>query len=97
MTAKLLNLTLIKVNKELDTLEVMHSSYTCRVLFRNPEFRKSLLDYVLKQIPNQYLSIDSEQDSLIIAKVVQLTNQERRRIYRLIEQKIAQLRQDGKL
>jgi hypothetical protein len=93
MTAKHLNLTLLKVNKELDTLESIHSSYTYRVLVRNPEFRQSLLDYILRRIPNHYLLIDSEKDSSIIAKVIKLTSQERYQIYQLIEQRISRLRQ----
>jgi hypothetical protein len=94
MTAKLLNLTLLKVNKELDTLESIHSSYTYKIIVRNPEFRKILSDYVLRRIPNHYLSIDSEQDSSIVAKVVNLTSRERQQIYQLIEQGITQIRQN---
>lgn len=95
MTAKLLNLTLLKVNKELDTLEAIHSSYTYRIIVRNPEFRKILADYVLRRIPNQYLSLDSEGDSSIVAKIVNPTSRERQQIYQLIEQGITQLRQDN--
>jgi hypothetical protein len=89
---ELLNITWLKVNKELKNLADMHPHQTYKLLFRNPAFRKSLLNYILKQIPNRFLLIDSEEDYSHIEQIVTLNYKDKQKVYALIHQRINQLR-----
>lgn len=92
----LLNLTLIKLNKELNNLAKTHPMMTCRAVLRNPSFRQDLVNYILKEIHSNYLLIDSKQDASVISRIVKFTNQERRQVSQLIHQRLCQLRQGNK-
>lgn len=93
---KKLNLTRIKVNKELSFLALIHPKQTHKILLQNPEFRKILLDYILQTIPSKHLLIESSEDFYELREIIKCTPQERTQIYNLVDQRINQLRNNQK-
>ena len=87
-----LDLTDIKVNKELDVLTFVHPKFSYRVLLNNPEFRKNLSNYILKTLPSQYLLIESQKDFYKVRETIECTPQERKQIYNLVNQRLNDLR-----
>lgn len=96
MALQKLNLTELKINKELDVLAIIHPSQTYKVLLNNPEFRNNLSNYIMKTIPNQYLLIESQEEFYELRKTIKCTTSEKTMIYNLIFQRFNELRTSKK-
>ena len=94
MVLQKLNLTEIKINKQLDLLALIHPNQTCKILLKNLGFRKDLLNYVMKSIPNEYLVIEigSNEEFSEICENIKCTNSEKSQIYNLTFQRFNELR-----
>ncbi|MBD1803918.1 hypothetical protein H6F98_00290 [Microcoleus sp. FACHB-SPT15] len=96
MTEILLNLTWLKLNKELSDLAAMHPSTTYKAILKNTSFRQDLINHILKEIHNDCLLVESTKDISVVAKIVKFTNQERMQVFQLIHQRLCQLRYGNK-
>lgn len=92
MALQKLNLTELKINIELDVLALLHPSHTYKILLNNPEFRKNLLDYIMKELPTQYLLIESQEEFYELRKTIKCTTSEKTMIYNLTFQRFNELR-----
>lgn len=92
MALNKLNLTWMKVNRELDILAFVHPNQTCRILLNNPEFRQKMSDYILKTIPTQYLLIESPEEFYRLRKIIKCTTQEKTQIHNLVSRRFNELR-----
>lgn len=92
MALQKLNLTELKITKELDILAIIHPSQTYKVMLNNPEFRKDLSDYIMKTIPSQYLLIESPEEFYEVRKNIKCTTSEKTLIYNLVFQRFNELR-----
>lgn len=94
MKDKKLNLTFLKVKKELETFLISHPGHKYQIIVKNSEFRKRLLVYVLQRIPNQYLPVNSAEKLKLSAQAVQCSSPEKLQIQKLIYQGFYQLIQE---
>jgi hypothetical protein len=92
MALQKLNLTELKINKELDVLALLYPSQTYKILLNNPEFRKNLLGYIMQSIPTQYLLIESQEEFYELRKTIKCTTSEKTMIYNLTFQRFNELR-----
>lgn len=93
MALQKLNITELKINKELDVLALTHPSQTYKIILNNPDFRKNLLNYIMKYIPtHQYLLIESQEDFYKIKKIIKCSIKEKTLIYKLVFQRFNELR-----
>lgn len=98
MALQKLNLTEIKINKQLDVLALIHPSQTCKILLKNLGFRKDLLDYVMKSIPSEYLLVEvgSKEEFLNLCENIKCTTSEKTQIYNLTFKRFNELRNHKK-
>lgn len=85
MAMKLVNLTLLKVNEELENLLDKRPEVTYQAKLQDPDFRQKLIAYVLNRVPNRYVAVEAENESSISSEFLIYSNQERldmeKRIY----------------
>lgn len=94
MGVKQVNLTLLKVNEELDVFLDNHTAYIYKRAFNQPEFRQRLLAFILKRIPNRYASLESASKFASFSpKSVNFTHQEKIMVQKLIYRGFYQLYQ----
>ncbi|MBE9050156.1 hypothetical protein IQ243_06970 [Nostocales cyanobacterium LEGE 11386] len=60
MTKTLVNITLIVVNKELETVLETYPDHPYQEAFAHPDIRQVLIAYILNRIPNHYITVDQE-------------------------------------
>ena len=84
MAVALVNLTLLKVTEELETLLETYPYLEYHHNLKNPELREKLLAYVLSRIPNHHVAIDVDQYPLAERKILSGTTEERMKIEELI-------------
>ncbi|HEY9596995.1 MAG TPA: hypothetical protein V6D33_04945 [Cyanophyceae cyanobacterium] len=65
MPKTLINLTLLKLNEELDNILAEFQTSTYRTTLTDQELRQSLMVYVLNRMPNRHLVIETEQISCL--------------------------------
>lgn len=88
---KLVNLTLLRVNEELELLLDKHPDRTDQTQLQDPDFRQKLIAYVLNRIPNRYVAVEAENESSISSEFLIYSNQERLDMEKRIEQGIHSL------
>ncbi|HEY9651962.1 MAG TPA: hypothetical protein V6C95_14960 [Coleofasciculaceae cyanobacterium] len=97
MGVKQVNLTLLKVNEELDIFLENHTAYIYKKAFKQPEFRQRLLAYILKRIPNHYASLESASKFASLSpKSFNFTHPEKIMVQKLIYRGFYQLHQRDK-
>ncbi|WP_414544313.1 late competence development ComFB family protein [Nostoc sp. CCY0012] len=60
MTKTLVNVTLIMVNQELETILETYPNHPHQEAFSHPDIRQCLIAYILNRIPNHYITVDQE-------------------------------------
>lgn len=91
MANTLVNLTLLKVNEELQNILEFDLDAITQKIFADNYLRQQLIAYVLQRLPNRYLTIAPEKLALGIAHFAVFSTQERLKIENLIYQGIFQL------
>lgn len=81
-----INLTLLKVNGELDSILATYPAQIHKRISTDPDFRNKLLNYVLQKIPNHSIEIDRETLSAISSQALYCSTLEQLEIEELIQQ-----------
>ncbi len=85
MAMKLVNLTLLKVNEELESFLVSYPDIVDQKILKDPDFRPKIIAYVLSRIPNRYVAIESENEASFLSQFPIYSTQEQldmeKRIY----------------
>ena len=76
MAMKLVNLTLLKLNEELESLLEKNFEWISQSQLQDSDFRQKLIAYVLNRIPNRYVAVDAENESSISSEFLIYSNQE---------------------
>ena len=63
MAMTLVNLTLLKVNEEVENFLASYPDLVDRTTFKDPDFRPKLIAYVLSRISNRYVAIETKNES----------------------------------
>jgi hypothetical protein len=92
--SKKLNLTSLKVKKELEFFLRNHSAPNYQIIVKDTEFRQKLIFYILQRIPNQYLPIKLGEKLTISSQVIQCSSLEKIQIEKLIYQGFYRLIQE---
>lgn len=93
---KLVNLTLLRLNEELENLIDKHPKQTYQAQLKDPDFRQKLIAYVLNRIPNRYIAVEAENESSISSELLIYSNQERLDMEKKIYQGIYSLTSSDK-
>jgi len=88
MASTIINLTLLKVNEELENLLENSLDPTYRIVLNDPDLRQKLIVYVLNRIPNRHMAIEIEKVSLLTSQFLVLSTQESLKMEKLIHQGI---------
>jgi hypothetical protein len=88
MASTIINLTLLKVNEELENLLDNSLDPTYRIVLNDPDLRQKLIVYVLNRIPNRHMAIEIEKVSLLTSQFLVLSTQESLKMEKLIRQGI---------
>lgn len=91
MASTIVNLTLLKVNEELQNIWEFDLDPVTQKIFADPYLRQQLIAYVLQRVQNRYLTIEAEKLALGVSQFTVFSTQERLKIENLIYQGIAQL------
>ena len=63
MAMTLVNLTLLKVNEEVENFLASYPDLVDRTTLKDQNFRPQLIAYVLNRIPNRHILIDAKNES----------------------------------
>lgn len=88
MASTIVNLTLLKVNEELQNILEFDLDPTTQKLFADTYLRQQLIAYVLQRLQNRYLTIEPEKLALSVSKFTVFSTQEKLKIENLIYQGI---------
>jgi hypothetical protein len=66
MTKNLVNLTIYKVNQELETILENYPEHPYQEAFANPDIRQNLIAYILNRIPNHYITVEPEEKQQVL-------------------------------
>lgn len=92
MDITVVNLTLLKINGELENLVGhIHPAATYQKILNNPRLRQKLLTYILDRIPNSYAAINSEKIITISPESLYCSNREKIEIKQLVQQGVVYL------
>lgn len=91
MASTIVNLTLLKVNEELENVLEFDLDQSDQKTFADPYLRQKLIAYVLQRVQNRYLTIEAEKIALGVAQFTVFSTQERLKIEQLIYQGITHL------
>ncbi|HAA31858.1 MAG TPA: hypothetical protein DCE56_34360 [Cyanobacteria bacterium UBA8553] len=90
MTSTIVNLTLLKISEELES--ILEKSHTHKqTILNESDFRQKIIAYVLNRVPNHYLTISLEKLSLLSSILRDFPIQESLRITTLIHLRIYEL------
>lgn len=93
MAMTLVNLTLLKVNEEVENFLTSYPNLVDRTTLKDQNFRPQLIAYVLNRIPNRHLVIESKNESSISSPLPIYSTQEQLDIEKRIYQGIFALTQ----
>lgn len=86
MAMKLVNLTLLKVNEEVEIFLASYPDLVDRTTLKDQNFRPQLVAYVLSRIPNRHVAIDVNNEFSIYSPLPIYSTQEQldieKQIYR---------------
>jgi hypothetical protein len=92
MDMTLINLTLLKVNGEIENfLGKIYPVATYQKILRNPQLRQKLLAYILSRIPNRYAAFHSEKIISISPEPLSFSTGEKLEIKQLVQQGVVYL------
>ncbi|GAB4193141.1 MAG: hypothetical protein Fur006_37980 [Coleofasciculaceae cyanobacterium] len=92
MDIKIVNLTLLKVNGELENFtETIYPAYTYQKILKNPQLRQKLLAYVSDKIPNHYVMLSWERIISMSPESLYFSNREKLEIKNLVQQGVVYL------
>lgn len=97
MAAKLVNLTLLKVIKEIQNILDICPSQAHKKLADDPNLQQYLVAYVLTRVPNRHVAIEEEYLSLISPHSVSCSTLEQMEIENLVNQGIYYLMASPKM
>jgi Late competence development protein ComFB len=82
----LVNLTLLKVNEEVENFLASYPNLVDKNKLKDPTFRPNLIAYVLSRVPNRYVTIESQKESSIFPELTTYSTQEQLEIEKQIYQ-----------
>lgn len=88
MASTIINLTLLKVNEELENLLENSLDPAYRLVLNDPDLCQKLIVYVLNRIPNHHVVLEIEKVSLLSSQFFMFSTQECLKIEKLIHQGI---------
>ncbi|MGB5962775.1 MAG: hypothetical protein WBG73_19210 [Coleofasciculaceae cyanobacterium] len=88
MAITLVNLTLLKVNEEVETFLASYPDLVDRTTLKDQSFRPQLVAYVLSRIPNRHLVIEANNKFSISSPIPIYSTQEQLDIEKQIYQGI---------
>lgn len=91
MAMTLVNLTLLKLNEELEIFLTNYPDLINRTMLKDPAFRPTLIAYVLSHIPNRYVALEVEKVATFYSKLPPASTQEQLDIEKSIYQGIYNL------
>jgi hypothetical protein len=91
MASTLVNLTLLKVNEELQNIFEFDLDPITQKIFADNYLRQKLIAYVLQRLPNRYLTIETEKLGLGVSRFTVFSTQEKLKIEELIYQGISNI------
>ena len=95
MATQIVNLTLLKVNEELNDFLELCPEQSYQSISTNNDLFQEIIVYVLNRITNRFLAIPEESLSLIAPQFLRISTQEKLEIENLISQGIYQLMHQG--
>jgi hypothetical protein len=97
MAAKLVNLTLLKVIKEIQNILDICPTQAHQKLASNPNLQQQLIAYVLSRVPNRHVAIEEEYLSLISPHSICCSTLEQLEIENLVNEGVYYLMQSEKM
>lgn len=94
MASVLVNLTLLKLNDELELFAAVERNRTFQQVLSNSELRTHLIAYVLNKMPNLHAAIDEEEVSLFSCLPMIFSQRETLELRRLIIEAIMKFKPD---
>ncbi|HEY9829811.1 MAG TPA: hypothetical protein V6D26_04475 [Stenomitos sp.] len=92
MDITVVNLTLLKINGEIENLSGhIYPAATYHKVLNNPRLRQKLLTYILDRMPNSYAAINSEKIITISPASLYCSNREKIEIKQLVQQGVVYL------
>lgn len=92
MDITIVNLTLLKINGEIENLSGhIYPTTTYQKILHNQRLRKKLLTYVLNRIPNGYAAINSEKIITISPESLYCSIREKLEIKQFVQQGVVYL------
>jgi hypothetical protein len=88
MAMTLVNLTLLKVNEEVENFLASYPDLVDRTTLKDQNFRPQLLAYVLSRIPNRHIAIEAKNNYSISSPLPIYSTQEQLDIEKQIYQGI---------
>jgi hypothetical protein len=94
MALTMINLTLLKVNEEIENLLACSpTNRKYQIYLNDPDFRQKLMAYILSRIPNRHLAVEVGKEPSIASEFFIYSTQERLQIENRIHQGIDYLLQ----
>lgn len=94
MTSTLVNLTLLRLNEELENFSDIYTDPTYQRTLKDPELRLKLIAYVLNRVPNRHIAVNPENASSISSEFLVSSTEESLKLENLIHQGIFELNQE---
>ncbi len=92
MGITLVNITLLKVNGELENFSgTIYPAYTYHKILTNPQLRQKLLAYVLSRMINRYLALTPEKILLNSPESLYYSTREKLELKKLVQQGVVYL------
>ena len=91
MIEQIINLSLMLVIEEVDTILRNFQEYDYKVAFSNQKLRHQLIIHILDQIPNYYTIIEEEQPIPKDPRILYASYEERQDMENLIHQSIVEI------
>ncbi len=88
MATTMVNLTLIKVIREMENILSIYPVQTYKKIAENPDLQQKLVAYILNRLPNKYITIDDEQLTEKLSQNISISTWEQLEIEELVQQGI---------
>ncbi len=84
----MVNLTLVKVIREMENILAIYPAQTYKQVAGNPDLQQKLVAYILNRLPNKYITIDDEQLAENLSQNISCSTWEQLEIEELVQQGI---------
>jgi hypothetical protein len=88
MATTMVNLTLIKVLREMENILAIYPTQTYKKVAGNPDLQQKLVAYILNRLPNKYITVDDEQLAENLSQNIACSTWEQLEIEELVQQGI---------